>query len=125
MNDNEIAAHLAKPLNAIIGTHRQAGGPQLTPVWFYWDGEAFYFSTTTDRKKFANIQRNPAISVMVDDLAAHEYVVAYGNAEIIQENVPELTRPILEKYMPGQASTLGQEPNRIIIKLRPATLLSR
>ena len=84
MTPEERNAQLAKPLNAIVAVSRRAGGPQLTPVWFYWDGEAFFFSTTRSREKYKNIKRNPEISLIVDDLAAHTYVAAYGRAEIVE-----------------------------------------
>ena len=112
MTPEERNAQLAKPLNAIVAVSRRAGGPQLTPVWFYWDGEAFFFSTTRSREKYKNIKRNPEISLIVDDLAAHTYVAAYGRAEIVEgdrERVVALTAPIMEKYMPGRARERGAD----------------
>lgn len=124
MSPEELDALLAKPINAIVATTRQADAPQLTPVWFLWDGETFAFSTTKNRIKYGNIKRNPKISLIVDDEATHQYAVAYGHAEIVEqhERVTELTRPLLEKYVPGNIeridSMLG-DASWVVILLRP------
>lgn len=55
MTSEEVNVLLARPLDAIVAVTRREGGPQVTPVWFRWDGEAFYFSTTRHRSKYANI----------------------------------------------------------------------
>ncbi|HKV83060.1 MAG TPA: TIGR03618 family F420-dependent PPOX class oxidoreductase [Ktedonobacterales bacterium] len=129
MTPEERDAQLAKPLNAIVAVVRRSGGPQLTPVWFYWDGAAFYVSTTRSRGKYPNIQRHPEVSLIVDDLAAHKYVAAYGRAEIVEgdrERVVALTVPILEKYMPGkgQANAAKMEQDRVVVILRPERIVT-
>ena len=129
MTSQDIQELLSQPLNAIVGVNRASGGPQLTTVWFAWDGEAFTFTTTKDRAKYLNIQRDPNISLIVDDLAAHKYVVAYGKAEIIEQNVGELARPIIQKYVPAEqverrVQAVANDPSRVLVVLRPEKLLS-
>jgi len=130
MTTEEIQALLSKSNNAIIGVNRATGGPQLTPVWYAWDGEAFYFSTTKDRSKYVNLKRNPNISLIVDDLESHKYIVAYGRAEIIEENIGELTRPIIKRYMPADQVEEGvkmiqNDPRRVLVVLRPEKIVTR
>ncbi len=130
MTAEEINALLAKPLDAVIAVPRPHTGPQLTVVWFYWDGEALYVSTTRDRAKYANIRRHPHISMLVNDQAAHTFVAAYGRAEVVDEDtdrIVELTKPILEKYMPGQAdgqAALLRSEGRVVIVLRPDKIVT-
>ena len=129
MTPEERDAQLAKPLDAILAVPRRQGGPQLTPLWFYWDGAAFYFSTTRSRSKYLNIRHNPEISVIVDDLAAHKYIAAYGRAEIVEgdrERVVALTIPIMEKYMPGRAkdAATNMEQDRVVVVLRPERIVT-
>ena len=129
MTPEERDAQLAKPLDAILAVPRRQGGPQLTPLWFYWDGAAFYFSTTRSRSKYPNIRHNPEISVIVDDLAAHKYIAAYGRAEIVEgdrERVVALTIPIMEKYMPGRANdaATNKEQDRVVVVLRPERIVT-
>ncbi len=127
MNAQEMQAFLSARNNAIVGVNRPDAGPQLTPVWYVWDGETFYFSTTKDRSKYPNIKRNPSITLIVDDVASHQYVVAYGRAEIIEQNVAERSRPLIEKYMPDhveQGMKMVSDPNRVLIALRPEKILT-
>ncbi len=129
MTTQEINQILAKPINAIVATNRREGAPQLTPVWFYWDGERFYFSTTRDRAKYPNLKRDPSISLIVDDLETHKYVAAYGKAEIIEENVAEVTRPIVSRYMSGDALTqfearIKNSPERVVVAFRPDRIVT-
>jgi PPOX class probable F420-dependent enzyme len=129
MQPDERDALLAKPLDAILAVSRRSGGPQLTPVWFYWDGEAFYFSTTRSRSKYPNLRRHPQTSVIVDDQAAHRYVAAYGHAEIAEDDrarVLRLTRPIMAKYAPDRAGQMLErlEDDRVIVILRPERIVT-
>src|SRR5258708_19896931 len=101
MTSEEMQKLLSKANNAIVGVNRADGGPQLTPVWYAWNGTSFFFSTTKDRIKYVNIKRDPSISLIVDDLEARKYVVAYGRAEIIEHDYAELLRPIIRKYAPA------------------------
>ena len=129
MTNEELQQFLSKANNAIIGTNRADAGPQLTPVWYYWDGTAFYFSTTKDRAKYPNLKRDPNISLIVDDVAAHKYVVAYGRAEVIEQNYGDLLRPLLAKYMP--ASNVEQalagivaDPSRVLVVVRTVKVIT-
>jgi len=76
MDAEALQAFLAKPHDAIISTNRVGKGPQLSPVWFVWDGESFLFSTQKASVKYANIVRDPNVSVMVNDSVTHTYVTA-------------------------------------------------
>ena len=124
MHPDKIMVLLAKTNTAIVGVNRTRGGPQLTPVWYFWDGETFRFTTTTDRAKYANLKRNPAVTLLVDD--PEGYVAAYGAAEIIEVGFAELARPIIEKYMADRVDAgmkLVTQPNRVLVRLRPERLL--
>jgi PPOX class probable F420-dependent enzyme len=129
MTTQEINQILAKPINAVVATNRREGPPQLTPVWFYWDGERFYFSTTRDRAKYPNLKRDPSIALIVDDQESHKYIAAYGKAEIIEENVAEATRPIVSRYLSGDALARFEagvmDANRVVVALRPEKIVTR
>jgi PPOX class probable F420-dependent enzyme len=130
MTPEELDDFLAKPNNAIVGTAQRDGRHQLTPVWFVWDGEAFLLTTTRGRAKNANLRRDPFLSLIVDDPVGRDFVVAYGQAEIIEEYVPELVQRIIEKYVPGDQraqrwQTMPQEPDRVAVVLRPEKMHSR
>jgi len=54
-----IDQFLAERHNAVMGTIRKDGSPQLNPLWFYWTGEVFYISTTRRRFKYNHLKRDP------------------------------------------------------------------
>lgn len=128
MTSEEMHTFLSEPMNAIIGTNRRAGGPQLTPVWFLWDGESFFFTTTKDRVKYSNLKRDPYISLIVDDPQTRQYIVAYGRAEIIEQNAAQAIRQIFEKYVPedqlGRWTPMADAPGRVAVVLRPEKVLT-
>ena len=129
MLDTKFQELLSQPNNAIIAVNRPSGGPQLTPVWYLWDGEAFYFSTTRDRAKYINIKRDPSISLIVDDVAKRMYVTAYGQTEILEQPPVDVVRKLVSKYVPveqvEQMVTLSIGPTRVLVKLRPEKIVTR
>src|SRR5258708_16880761 len=125
MTPEKITALLSKTNTAILGVNRVHGGPQLTPVWYFWDGETFRFSTTTDRAKYANLKRNPAMTLMVED--SEGYVAAFGEAEIIEAGFAEPARPIIEKYMAERVDAgmkIVTQPNPALGRPHPGELLN-
>jgi PPOX class probable F420-dependent enzyme len=130
MGQEEIQQVLGKSNNAIIGVNREGEkAPQLTVVWYAWDGTSFFVSITKDRAKYPNIKRNPSISLIVDDPESFQYIAAYGKAEIIEDNFEAQTRLILQKYVPAdqleqRVKAIVDDPKRVIIALRPEKLLT-
>jgi PPOX class probable F420-dependent enzyme len=133
MDAKALQAFLAKPHDAIISTNRAGKSSQLNPVWFLWDGESFLFSTQKASVKYANIMRDPNISLIVNDSVTYTYVAAYGRAEIVDvERYPELGNAILEKYMPAErreqfttaVQAIEQAP-RVVIVLKPEKMVGR
>jgi PPOX class probable F420-dependent enzyme len=129
MTDEEMQVFLSKPNNAIVGVNRTNGAPQLTPVWYAWDGTNFFFSTTTDRAKYLNLKRDPSISLMIDDIESHKYIVAYGKAEIIEHDFAELVRPVIAKYTPADrveqmVQAVSNDPKRVVVVLHPEKMLT-
>ena len=129
MTSEEMQTLLSNANNAIVGVNRAEGGPQLTPVWYAWDGTSFYFTTTTVRVKYLNIKRDPSISLIVDDFGMHKYVVAYGRAEIIEHNFGDLLPPIIKKYVPAEqvermVKMTTDDPTRVLVVLRPEKIVT-
>ena len=77
----EIDAFLDERHTLVLATLRRDGTPQLTTVWYRWDGEAFWISTNRARAKYRNIERDARVTVLVDAAPRETSVVAYGTAE--------------------------------------------
>ena len=128
MITEQQAALLAQPNTAVLGINRAKGAPQLSVVWYVWDGSDFIFYTKKDRAKYKNIKRNPAISLMVDDTPTHTSVVAYGQAEIIERDFATLARLLMEKYLPEARreealKELLDDPKSVMVVLHPEKIL--
>jgi PPOX class probable F420-dependent enzyme len=129
LQSQDLQDLLAKRNNAIIAINRPEKGPHVTPVWYLWDGEAFYFSITRNRAKYPNIKRDPSISLVIDE--GPKYIAAYGVAQIIEQNVEELLSRIVakyvapeevEKWMQGRVGPLAE---RVIIRLQPEKFVTQ
>ena len=58
----EFHGLLASRAVAFVGTIGKHGEPQMTPIWFLWDGERVRLSLVEGRQKLRNLQRDPRIS---------------------------------------------------------------
>lgn len=64
---------------AMLATTGADGAPQVTPVWFDWDGEHIVFSTARGRQKDRNIGRQPRVAVaIVDPANIYRYIQIRG-----------------------------------------------
>jgi PPOX class probable F420-dependent enzyme len=134
--DAELTGHLRRHRNALIATTGADGAPQLTPVWYLWDGEALLASVPGWTVKVANIRREPRIAICVDDEVAGCYATLTGPATIVEgtsddrEAVRAATWPLLLKYLPeGEAAVrwdrIDAERDRVVVRLEPARILWR
>jgi PPOX class probable F420-dependent enzyme len=86
MGRGEIEAFLAEPRTIMVGAIRRDGRPQMTPNWFFWDGERFYISTTKTRQKYANLKRDPRVQLALDEPTGFRTLLIDGTAEIWEDH---------------------------------------
>ena len=83
MTPELVDQFLSEPRNAVMGTSRKDGSPQLSAVWFvYREGKLYSYMYNSSAKCF-NIRRNPKVAICVN--AAHpdaRSVTIYGTAEL-------------------------------------------
>ena len=86
----EFADLLRTTTVAHIATIGPKGEPQITPVWFDWDGNTIRFSQAKARQKFRNLQRDPRIALsIVDPNNPYRYLEIRGKVVRIEED-PDL-----------------------------------
>jgi PPOX class probable F420-dependent enzyme len=118
----EIDATLAKPLHAVVGSNRPGRPPQLSVVWFEWDGRTFRFSTLRSRAKYRLFARDPQVSILVNDSEALRYVLADGEAHV-ENGHAELSRRLFARYQPGHdPGDRPIDPDRVVLALTPARI---
>jgi PPOX class probable F420-dependent enzyme len=123
-----IDQFLAERRNAVLGTIRKDGSPQLNPMWFYWTGEVFYISTTRSRFKYNHLQRDPRVALCIDDVTGFQTVIVEGRAQIVEDDIWGPTRLIVEKYVDkdhveARLARMQTEP-RVILIIRPEKWIS-
>lgn len=127
MTDVELRDFLAQPLIADIVTLKKDGSPQITPVWYDFDGTYLYVSTTTDRAKARNIKRDNRIAISVRNEGAHKVVLFTGTASILDDRDHVVVRRIAARYTPldkVDAFLSGLEANRVILRMKPISTIS-
>jgi PPOX class probable F420-dependent enzyme len=72
-----------------LTTANQAGQPQSSPVWFFWDGAEFLIYGSADGKKTRNIQSNPRVGLHLDGNGEGGGIVIFeGTATVDQQELP-------------------------------------
>ncbi len=59
-----------QPWLATLATHRQDGSVLLSPVWWEWDGEAFWISVPENDIKDRHVTRDPRVSLSLAEEAS-------------------------------------------------------
>jgi PPOX class probable F420-dependent enzyme len=109
MKSSDVDAFVQAPnRHAIVATNRKHGPPQLSPVWYVYEGGKLYISIRAGCAKHVNLMRDPNISVCIDggreDVRA---VMFYGVAEIHDESAPltrEMRWKVVSAYYPDEAA---------------------
>ena len=126
MNEEQLINFLSQKHLISLATINKEGYPDLTPLWFEWDGESYWVNTPAKNRKVRNIRANPKVGFTIaSEDQPYAAIVGYGDAELVDEGNFERTRKLAEKYLPnGEAvdgfmkfiQTIGP---RMSIKIKP------
>ena len=88
---------------ASLATVNADGTPQVTPVWFDWDGRHIRVNTARGRVKDKNLQRTPAVSLAImDPDNPYRYVQIKGRVTAVTEAGADAHIDLLAKKYLGQ-----------------------
>ena len=123
----EEDAFLRTMPHAIVATIQPDGMPQLTPNWYWWDGERFWISTTDDTIKVRNLRRDPRITLCIDAGERRaNYVQVFGTAEILEGDVSATTLDLIRKYEPVEEDAQRHweeiKEDRVLIAVTPTRM---
>ncbi len=128
LTPDQIDAFLAERHTLVIATLRHDGWPQMTTVWYRWDGTSFWISTNRDRAKYRNIERNNRVTVLVDAPPRETSVAGYGRAEAVafDADAYDGALQIVERYVDDAAAYLAarRDDPRVLIRITPHKLVS-
>jgi PPOX class probable F420-dependent enzyme len=99
---------------ANLSTLMSDGSPQVTPVWFDYDGKYFRINSALGRVKDKNIRRDPRVSLSIQDPEnPYRYIQIRGKVvDITQKGADEHIDSLSQKYL-GQAKYPGRQPGEV------------
>lgn len=98
MTPQELDAFLGEERTCRVASVGADGSPHVTPLWFAWDGESLWITSLTSSKRWADLARDPRVSVIVDagaDYAELRGAELSGMVERVGE-VPRTGEPVAE-----------------------------
>ena len=108
---------------AVLTTLRRAGSPQSTPVYYIYENGRLLVSSTRDRYKTINVQRDPRVNLcIVDGSPPFRYVQILGKATVTEEDLVETSRRIYMTFRDSLADDFPEQlvrQGRIIIEVIP------
>ncbi len=111
-----------RPTFAHLATVMPDGSPQVTPVWFDFDGTHLIVNSARGRQKDRNMRRNPNVAVeIMDPENPYRYIQIRGKVvEITEEGADDSIDSLARKYL-----NVDRYPNRrpgevrVIYKISP------
>ncbi len=115
---------LDQPLIAHLGTVRPDGAPQVSEMWFAWNGEVARFTHTTERQKFKNFAHEPRVSFSVADPDdPYTFLEVRGTVESIDPDPnADFYVSLQEAY--GLRIGRGDADVRVVITVRPTSYVA-
>src|SRR5215467_5034365 len=120
----QVAARiLTGPHLSVLTTTNPDGSPQASVIFVKPDGDDVLFSTIKGRRKTANMQRDPRISLLLHSLpgAAGEitYAVISGTVELTDDPDGSFHQVMYDLHMGGATTPPEPGAERLIARLRP------
>ncbi|GAA2387070.1 hypothetical protein GCM10010420_07520 [Streptomyces glaucosporus] len=115
---------LDRPVFVTVVTVQPDGRPQASPVWVKRDGDDVLVSTTVDRRKAKNLERDPRVSVVVvDPDEPYTYAEIRGTAAMTTEGGRELIDELSVKYSGRTYEQFNpasvNDAQRVVVRITP------
>ena len=110
MTEDEMAVFIEEQKSLQVACVGSAGWAQLTTLWFAVGDHMIVFETYTRSQKILNLQRNPNITVLLEDGILYEKlrgVMIKGKASL--ESEPENVEKYAKAVMLRNQPELGEE----------------
>jgi PPOX class probable F420-dependent enzyme len=108
---------------ATLATVGPDGRPQLSEVWFLAEGDVVVTSLNTSRQKTKNLRANPAVTVLLLDLAVpYRYLEIRGDAEIRPDDDYAFAEKLGAKYQADLRAHDQPGQSRVKVTIRPVRI---
>jgi len=99
---------------ANLATINADGTPQVTPVWFDWDGSRIRINTAKGRLKDKNLRRTPSVALsIVDPDNPYRYLQIKGRVANVTESGADAHIDALAKKYTGQDRYANRKPGEV------------
>jgi DNA-binding IclR family transcriptional regulator/nitroimidazol reductase NimA-like FMN-containing flavoprotein (pyridoxamine 5'-phosphate oxidase superfamily) len=129
IEQRELDGFLAQGLVASLSYLADDGYPATIPLWFDWDGKAFWLLPRPGADWVRHVRRNPRVSLAVSESSAPlRRVLARGPIEVVNDSAGGqrlglLTR-LTNRYAGVNAARLLPPPSGELMRLRPEQLIA-
>ncbi len=107
---------------AHLATTMDSGKPQVTPIWFSYDGEHILLNSALGRVKDRNMRKRPHVALSITDPDNdYRYIQIMGTiTEIVEEGGDAHIDTLAKKYL-GKDRYPWRQPGevRVIYKITP------
>ena len=103
---DQLRSFLGGRRYAVLATHDPDGGIHLTPIWFLFEDDRFYFASSSRSRKVKNAERSFSASVVVDarEPGRERWVSTSGPVEILREGEAQsINARIRRRYLAPEA----------------------
>jgi PPOX class probable F420-dependent enzyme len=108
---------------ATLATIGPDGRPQLSEVWFLAEGDTVVTSLNTSRQKIRNLRANPAVTVLLLDLAVpYRYLEIRGDAEITPDDDYAFADKLGAKYQADLRAHDQPGQSRVKVTIHPVRI---
>jgi PPOX class probable F420-dependent enzyme len=114
-----------------LAVTRADGSPHVTPIWFVLDGDDFVLNTAKTGLKGKVLQRDPRVSLCVDDQQPPFSFVLIEGVATLSEDPAELRRwatALGKRYMGAdRAEEFGARngvPGELLVRIRPTRVIA-
>jgi PPOX class probable F420-dependent enzyme len=107
---------------AHLGTLMKDGRPQVTPIWFSYDGERILLNSARGRVKDRNMRARPQVALsIVDPDNGYRYIQIMGTITEVTEEGGDAHIDVLAKKYIGKDKYPWRQPDevRVIYKVTP------
>lgn len=106
---------------AFLALVKKDGTPQVTPIWFDFDGTYFIFNTARGRVKDKIMKKHPAVAFDIPDPAnPYRYIQFRGRVmEETEEGANDQIKDLNEKYHGKREYPLRPGEIRVTYKVLP------
>jgi len=107
---------------AVLATLMPDGTPQVTPVWFDYDGHNLLFNSARGRQKDKNVRRDSRVTLTIlDPENPYRYIEVRGRVtDITQEGADDHINKLAKKYLDKDVYPFRQPGEvRVLYTVRP------